>query len=191
MKALISDVVMSMNSIPKLLYKNNVAGVLDEIRDHCGKLVRGRIYGIIAIDQDAKIIAVDADFDRDINYWDLSSIGAALYGVARQGQDFFEADELIWASIIYNNMQLFVRSIGQVTLRRKGLREILIVLLCEKKINIGIIILQMNQFRIKIKTEIERNESIKKTLKMNEEELKTHIRDLKKQLFNSEQATSE
>jgi hypothetical protein len=79
--------------IPKVLYENKITEVLDDIRYQYGKLTRkGYIYGLIAIDQDAKIVAIDSRFDRKLNYWDLSSIGAALYGVARQGQDFFETE---------------------------------------------------------------------------------------------------
>ena len=71
-------------TIPKVLYKNSISTILDEIRSSYGTLTRkGYIYGLIAVDQDAKIIAVDSRFDRSLNYWDLSSIGAALYGVAR------------------------------------------------------------------------------------------------------------
>ena len=172
-------------TIPKVLYQNRITDVLDEIRDNYGKLTRkGYIYGLIAIDQDAKIIAVDSRFDSNLNYWDLSSIGAALYGVARQGQDFFDTESLERATIIYNNMQLFVKSIGDVRLHNKGKREILIVLLMDRTVNIGVIILQMNQFAQKIRKVIEANNKIKNTLKMTEEELKEHIKRLKKEIFS-------
>lgn len=171
-------------NVPKVLYQNKITEVLDEIRDSHGMLTRkGYIYGLIAVDQDAKIIAIDSRFDKKLNYWDLSSIGAALYGVARQGKDFFETDYLDRASIIYNNMQLFVRSIGQVNLQSKGAKEILIVALTDKEVNIGVITLQMNHFSSKIKTEIEASGTIRNTLKMNEKELKEHIKQLKKEVF--------
>jgi len=177
--------------IPKVLYENKITEVLDEVRLNYGKLTRkGYIYGLIAIDQDAKIIAIDSRFDRKLNYWDLSSIGAALYGVSRQGQDFFDTDYLERATIIYNNMQLFVKSIGDVNLEKKGQREILIVLLTDKDVNIGVLILQMKRFAIKIKMEIERSGSIKKTLKMSEKELKSHIKRLKKEIFSNKIAIS-
>ncbi len=163
---------------------NKITGVLDEIRENYGRLTsKGYIYGLIAIDQDAKIIAIDSHFDRKLNYWDLSSIGAALYGVSRQGQDFFDAKYLERASIIYNDLQLFVKSIGQVAIQKKGRREILIVILADKEVNIGVIILQMNRFGLKIKFEIESSGSIKKTLKMTENELKEHIKKLKQEIF--------
>ena len=51
--------------IPKVLYENKVTEVLDELRENYGLLTRkGYIYGLIAIDQDAKIIAIDSRFDH-------------------------------------------------------------------------------------------------------------------------------
>lgn len=172
-------------TIPKVLYKNKIAEVLDEVRQNYGLLTRkGYVYGLLAIDQDAKIIAIDTRFDSKLNYWDLSSIGAALYGVARQGQDFFETNALERATIIYDNMQLIVWSIGEVNLDKKGRREVLIVTLTEKTVNLGVIILQLNRFAPKIKKAIEEDMLIKSTLKMNEKELKDHIKKLKKEIFS-------
>jgi predicted regulator of Ras-like GTPase activity (Roadblock/LC7/MglB family) len=172
--------------IPKALYENEISKVLDEIKYSYGILTRkGFIYGLIAIDQDAKIIAIDSRFDRKLNYWDLSSIGAALFGVARQAQDFFETDSLIRATLIYRDLQLYVKSIGQVILERKGKREILIVLLVDKDVNIGVIILQMNKFGKKIREAIKQNNEIRNKLEMNETELKKHLEEMKKKVFES------
>jgi len=146
---------------------------------------RGYIYGLIAIDQDAKIIAIDSRFDRKLNYWDLSSIGAALYGVARQAQDFFETDSLIRATLIYKDLQLYVKSIGDVILHKKGKREILVVLLVDNMVNIGVLILQMRKFSQKIKEAITRNQTIMTKLQMTERELKEYLRELKKKVFES------
>ena len=179
-----------ITKIPKVLYKNEITKVLDEIRYQHGKLTRkGYIYGLIAIDQDAKIIAIDSRFDRKLNYWDLSSIGAALYGVAKQGQDFFESESLERATIIYNDMRLFVKSIVNVELQKKGKRDILIVLLTDNEVNLGVMILQMSKFAHKIKEEIERSDTMKKTLKMSEQELKEHIKELKKEIFSDKIGT--
>ena len=173
-----------------MLYQNKITEVLDDIRYHYGILTRkGYIYGLIAIDQDAKIIAIDSRFDRKLNYWDLSSIGAALYGVARQGQDFFETESLERATIIYSDMRLFVKSIGNIELQKKGKRDILIVLLTDNNVNLGVMILQMSKFAIKIKEEIERNEHMKHVLKMPEQEIKEHIRELKKEIFKDKIGT--
>lgn len=181
---------MTITHIPKILYENKITEVLDDIRYQYGKLTRrGYIYGLIAIDQDAKIIAIDSRFDRKLNYWDLSSIGAALYGVARQGQDFFETESLERASIIYSDMRLFVRSIGNIELQKKGKRDILIVLLTDSEVNLGVMILQMSKFAQNIKEEIERNEQMKRVLKMPEKDIKEHIKELKKQIFKDKIGT--
>jgi len=174
-----------ITKIPKILYENKITEVLDDIRYNYGMLTRkGYIYGLIAIDQDAKIVAIDSRFDRKLNYWDLSSIGAALYGVAKQGQDFFDSESLERATIIYNDMRLFVKSIGNVQLQKKGKRDILIVLLTDNEVNLGVMILQMSKFAHKIKDEIEKNDTMKQTLRMSEQELKKHIRELKKEIFS-------
>jgi predicted regulator of Ras-like GTPase activity (Roadblock/LC7/MglB family) len=170
--------------VPKVLYENNVAEILSEMRTSYGTLTRaGYVYGLIAVDEDAKIIAVDPMFDADLNYWELSSLGAALYGVARQGQDFFEADYLDRATIIYNNMRLFVKSIADVRIDSSTKREILIILLSNDDVNIGVMVLQMARFADRIKKAIEGSVPIKNTLKMKEDELKDHIKTLKKDLF--------
>ncbi|MBA7516967.1 hypothetical protein ES705_09017 [subsurface metagenome] len=172
--------------VPRALYENEIAVVLDEVRYNYGMLTRrGYIYGLIAIDQDAKIIAIDSRFDRKLNYWDLSSIGAALYGVARQAQDFFETDSLIRATLIYKDLQLYVKSIGDVVLNKKGKREILVVLLVDNEVNIGVLILQMRKFSLKIKEAIVKNQEIMTKLEMTEQELKTYLRELKKKVFQS------
>jgi len=172
--------------VPKALYENEIAVVLDEVRYNYGMLTRrGYIYGLIAIDQDAKIVAIDSRFDRKLNYWDLSSIGAALYGVARQAQDFFETDSLTRATLIYKDLQLYVKSIGDVVLNKKGKREILVVLLVDNEVNIGVLILQMRKFSGKIKEAIVKNQEIMTKLKMSEQELKTHLKELKRKVFQS------
>ncbi len=176
--------------IPKVLYQNKISEILDDIRYQSGKLTRkGYIYGLIAIDQDAKIIAIDSRFDRKLNYWDLSSIGAALYGVARQGQDFFETESLERATIIYSDMRLFVKSIGRVELRKKGKRDILIVLLTDNEVNLGVMILQLSKFAVKIREEIEKDEHAKNVLRMPEKDIKEHIKELKKQIFKDKIGT--
>ena len=172
--------------VPRALYENEIARVLDEVRYNYGMLTRkGYIYGLIAIDQDAKIIAIDSRFDRKLNYWDLSSIGAALYGVARQAQDFFETDSLVRATLIYKDLQLYVKSIGDVILVKKGKREILVILLVDNQVNIGVLILQMRKFSAKIKDAITRSQSVMEKLQMSEQDLKEHLRELKRKVFQT------
>ena len=178
---------MTNNFVPKDLYQNEVTQVLDKMRNDYGMLTRkGFIYGMIAIDQDAKIIAIDSRFDRKLNYWDLSSVGAAMNGVARQARDFFEAEELIRGSIIFKDLQLYVRSVGNVNLPDKGQREILIILLVDSEINIGMIILQMKRYATQIRRAIENSKKTITRLQMTETELKKHLLLLKKRVFQSE-----
>lgn len=172
--------------VPKVLYENEIAEVLDEIRYSYGKLTRkGFIYGLITIDQDAKIIAIDSRFDRKLNYWDLSSIGAALYGVARQAQDFFDTQALIRATLIFKDLQLYVKSVGHVDLPQKGKREILVILLVNNEVNIGVLILQMTKFAEKIRNAIKRSNEVMTKLEMNEAELKKYLKNLKQKVFGS------
>jgi predicted regulator of Ras-like GTPase activity (Roadblock/LC7/MglB family) len=177
---------MTDNFVPKDLYENEVTQVLDKMRHDYGILTRkGFIYGMIAIDQDAKIIAIDSRFDKKLNYWDLSSVGAAMYGVARQAQDFFETDELIRGSIIFKDLQLYVRSVGNVHLPEKGQREILIILLVDSDVNIGVIILQMKKYVDRIREAIENSRKTVSRLQMTEMELKKHLLNLKQRIFQS------
>lgn len=172
--------------VPKVLYDNEISDVLDEIRLSYGKLTRkGFIYGLITIDQDAKIIAIDSRFDRKLNYWDLSSIGAALYGVARQAQDFFETQALIRATLIFKDLQLYVKSVGMIDLPNKGKREILVILLVNSEVNIGVLILQMSKFAEQIRNAIKKSNEILTKLEMNEIELKEYLRTLKEKVFGS------
>ncbi|TXT60881.1 MAG: hypothetical protein BAJALOKI2v1_70033 [Promethearchaeota archaeon] len=173
-----------ITQIPKILYQNEISQILDKIRMNYGIMTRkGYIYGLLATDQDAKIIAVDSRFDKDLNYWDLCSIGAALYGVSKQGRDFFNAEILERAAVIYNNMRLFVHKITTIKVHNAANREILLLLLTDKDVNLGIIFLQMEQFAPLIKEAIEKNEKIRKRLELNEAELKEHIRHLKEEVF--------
>jgi hypothetical protein len=175
-----------ISQIPQVLYKNKIADVLEKIRQNYGLLTRkGYIYGIMAIDQDAKIIAIDPRFDKNLNYWDLSSIGAALHSIARQGQEFFDATDLDRASIIYNNMRLFVKSVLSVKVDGQENREVIIILLSDMDVNIGVAILQMQRYAEELKQEIESSGSITNMMKMNEKELKKHIQELKKEVFGS------
>ena len=82
-------------------------------------------------------------------------------------------------------MQLYVKSIGDVILHKKGKREILVVLLVDNMVNIGVLILQMRKFSNKIKEAITKNQTIMTKLEMSERELKEHLRELKKKVFQS------
>ena len=86
-------------------------------------------------------------------------------------------------------MRLFVKSIGEVNVQEKGKRDILIVLLTDNDVNLGVIFLQLSNFAMKIKKEIEENQLARKTMKMSEKDLKKHIKELKKQIFSDKLGT--
>ncbi|MBD3352103.1 MAG: hypothetical protein GF364_11505 [Candidatus Lokiarchaeota archaeon] len=173
-----------MTFLPKALYRNNIANHLNDIRKGYIRLSgKGVIFGLMCVDQDAKVIAINEFFDKKLNVWDLSALGAAMYGVSKQGMDCFGAENLERSSLIYKNMQFFVRSIGSFKLDQRGKRELLIIVLADRRVNLGLIILQMNKFAKIISNEVQGNQKIKETLKMSEEEMRAHIKQVKNELF--------
>lgn len=173
-----------MSVLPRALYRNNIASKLDAIRKHYVKLSgRGIIHGLMCVDQDAKVIAVDQFFDKNLNVWDLSALGAAMFGVSKQGMECFGADNLERSAMVYGNMQFFVKSIGNFELDNRGSRELLILVLSDRKVNLGLMILQMQRYGKVIKDEVKANQEIKSTLKLSETEMRAHIKEIKKQLF--------
>ncbi|MBA7570174.1 hypothetical protein ES708_11921 [subsurface metagenome] len=61
----------------------------------------------------------------------------------------------------------------------------MVVLLVDNEVNIGVLILQMRKFSLKIKEAIVKNQEIMTKLEMTEQELKTYLRELKKKVFQS------
>lgn len=168
--------------LPASLFENAISELLDQIREQYARLTRkGMIRGIIAVDQDAKVLAVDEYFEMSgLNYWELGSLAAALYGVARQGQLFFrEADTLDRSSMIYNNMQFFVQSIGEVTSRHGKTRELLLAVLADKDVSIGLIVGQMRRMAREILKVVEADEMANQRIEMSEREIREHILQLK------------
>ncbi|MCK4380428.1 MAG: hypothetical protein KAW51_04760, partial [Candidatus Lokiarchaeota archaeon] len=78
---------------------------------------------------------------------------------------------------------------GSVELRKKGKRDILIVLLTDNEVNLGVMILQLSKFAVKIREEIEKDEHAKNVLRMPEKDIKEHIKELKKQIFKDKIGT--
>ena len=166
--------------IPPVLFKNKITELLDGIRTGYGKISRkGVIYGILVLDEDAKVIAVDSRFDSKANFWDLASIGGALFGISRQAIDFFVANHLIQSMIILDTAQILVRSIGVINLENRK-RHILVAVLTERHdVNIGAILAVLDRFSGRIRSKIEENKSIKATMKMSEQDLKKSLTKLR------------
>ncbi|GAB4327231.1 MAG: hypothetical protein Kow0069_34010 [Promethearchaeota archaeon] len=171
--------------LPDSLFDNAISSLLDEVRDDYARLTRsGLIRGIIAVDQDAKVLAVDEYFEMSgLNYWELGSLAAALHGVARQGRAFFpDAGNLERGSMIYNNCQFFVQAIGTVTPPNGPPRELLLAVLADKGVNVGLIVGQMRRKAAKILATVESSDAAVQCLEMNEREIREHILQLKRTL---------
>jgi predicted regulator of Ras-like GTPase activity (Roadblock/LC7/MglB family) len=174
-----------MQEIPTQLRGNDLSKILDGIRKRYHTLSRdGRLDGLVIADQDAKVLAVNSFFDQQLNYWDVGAIGAALYGISRQGRDFFRAEKLERASLIYGNVQFFVHRIGAVDLPDGKQRELIAILLGNGKLNIGLVIMFMRKYVKQILEQVEQSEESKQNMLMSESEFQKHLVTLKKELFN-------
>ena len=174
-----------MATIPDSIRNNELTKILDEFRTNFCRLSRhSQLHGVVIADQDAKVLAVNSFFDKDINYWDIGAIGAALYGVSKQGKDFFNAEDLERASLIYKNTQFFVHSIGDITLTSGKTRELILILIGDKQMNIGLAVMQMRNFAPKIKQQVEDDQRSQETMQMSETEFMKHITQLKEELFS-------
>ena len=176
--------------LPEAIYDNKIARHLNSIRtDYMNLSGRGDIKGILCSDQDAKVISIDRFFDKRLNVWDLSALGAALHGISKQGISFFNADKMQRATLIYGDTQFIVRSIGNFEIEYNTPRELLIIILADRKVNIGLIILQLNKYAKIIRKDVQLNSKIKDTLKMSEEQMRMHIKQIKNQLFREIEST--
>jgi predicted regulator of Ras-like GTPase activity (Roadblock/LC7/MglB family) len=176
---------MGMQAIPDALRANHLAAILDDIRTKYYSLVRaGQMHGLMIADQDAKVLAVNSFFDQNLSYWDIAALGAALYGVSKQGRDFFKAQDLDKAAMFYKNAQFFVNYINSVQIDETHTRELILIVLGDRAINIGMIFSMMKQFAEKIKAAVEQDHNLNATMKMSEDEFMKQIHSLKKELFS-------
>jgi len=63
------------------------------------------------------------------------------------------------------------------------------ILLTDKDVNLGVMILQMSKFAVHIREEIQKDEQTKRVLRMPEQEIKEHIKELKKEIFKDKIGT--
>lgn len=180
-----------MKLIPDQIRGNELTKILDEVQRAYAQLSRiGRINGLVIADQDAKVLATNTHFDTRINYWDIGAIGAALFGVAKQGRDFFKAEDLERAIMLYKNTQLFVQTIGNIHLKGNRLRELILIVLADKQINIGLMNLQMQKFSKQIKEQVEQDQQSQEIMVKSEQEMVKHLNDLKKDLLSQAKTPS-
>jgi len=173
--------------LPVKIYKNEISEYLNKIRSEYIMLSgRGYIEGIMCLDQDAKIMAVDNFFKDNLNAWDLAALAAAQFGISQQARNCFDAQELEHSVIIFKDKQFFIRAIGELDLDGKGRRHLILGVLADKNVNIGLIILQMKKYAQIINEKIKLNNELKAQLKMNETEMKEYIKSIKSNLFKTQ-----
>lgn len=173
-----------MSSLPDSIRTNPLAHLLDDLRRKYAQLSRvGKIYGLIVADQDAKVLAANTFFHHKLNYWDVGAIGAALYGVGKQARDFFQADNLDRGSLIFGDLLFFTHNIGTLQLKEKQSRELILICIGERSINLGLIIMLMQKFAPKLMRQVESDNQARKAMQMTEAEFTGHLAELKKQLL--------
>ncbi len=170
--------------VPDVIRNNDLSRILDTFRERYGRLSRvGRLNGLLIVDQDAKVLAVNNFFDTHLNYWDIGAIGAALYGVSKQGRDFLSAGDLDRATMIYDSKQFFVQNIGDIQLANGRTRELILIALGDIKMNIGLVVMQMRKLAPKILAQVKSDAHMQEVMQMSEKELCRHLETIRKEMF--------
>lgn len=171
--------------VPDQIRGNPLSELLaDFIREYHQLSRTGQIYGLMIVDQDAKVLAVNPFFDNHLNYWDVGAIGSALYGVSKQGKDFFGSETLERASIIFDDKQFFTRFIDKITLKNNQTRELIMIMIGDRQLNIGLAVLKMKKYAPLIKQQLLNDTNAQETMKMAESQFYMQINEIKKELFN-------
>ncbi len=171
-------------SIPDKIRGNSLSKILDQFLVRYRQLVqKGKVYGLALVDQDAKVLAVNSFFYKELNYWDIGAIGAALHGIGKQGRDFFHAQAIQRVSMIFEDKQFFVHMIGQVNTETSQVRELILIVI-GSQLNIGLIIMMMQKNAQKIKEHVRNDQTSQITMKMSEQEFQRHISALKREMFS-------
>lgn len=144
---------------------------------------RGHIFGLALVDQDAKVLAVNSFFDNQHNFWNIGAIGAALHGVGKQGRDFFHAQKINRATLIFDDKQFFVHMIGEIHTQSNQHKELLLISI-GANLNIGLILMMMERNAQKIKELVLQDQQSQQTMKMSEDEFQRHIYSIKKEMFH-------
>lgn len=170
--------------VPDAIRHNELSQILDTFREKYGRLSRvGRLNGLLIVDQDAKVLAVNQFFDTNLNYWDIGAIGAALYGVSKQGRDFLSARNLNRATMIYDSKQFFVQNIGDIQLSDGRTRELILIALGNAKMNIGLVVMQMQRLAPKILAQVQSDAQMHEVMQMSEKELCRHLETIRKEMI--------
>lgn len=180
-----------ITQVPDVIRNNKLSTLLDTFRERYGRLSRvGRLNGLLIVDQDAKVLAVNQFFDTNLNYWDIGAIGAALYGVSKQGRDFLSAGDLDRATMIYQSKQFFVQNIGNIQLADGRTRELVLIALGDTKMNIGLVVMQMRKLAPKILAQVQSNVQMQDVMQMSEKELCRHLETIRKEMISFDTSSS-
>ncbi|MFX0098295.1 MAG: roadblock/LC7 domain-containing protein [Candidatus Hodarchaeota archaeon] len=169
-----------MQLFSKDLNHDTVTPLLDQIaKDYARLTGRGGMRGILLVDQDAKVIAKNSMFQFK-RPWDMGAIGAALYGVAGQSQRYFNCSSMERVSIIFGDMQLFIHNIGKVEMdENETQRDLLLVILADKSVKVGLVIVQMKRFAQAIIDAIKESQNTIDMLHLPERQIKEYLLGLK------------
>jgi len=92
---------------------NRISDTLDSLVESYKRMLgRGDIEGLLLVDSDGKALA-KSRFFRVKNAWNAAALGAALAGLAKQGENHLGAEEFQNAMIIYDSKQFYVCRIGK------------------------------------------------------------------------------
>jgi predicted regulator of Ras-like GTPase activity (Roadblock/LC7/MglB family) len=146
---------------------NRVSDTLDSLLESYKRMLgRGDIEGLLLVDSDGKALA-KSRFFRVKNAWNAGALGAALAGIAKQGENHLGADEFQNAMIMYNSKQFYVCKIGDLNENK----SLLLLIFANERANIGFIRAKMNQYVKQIEEDIKNTESIRKTIEISEEQI--------------------
>lgn len=146
---------------------NRISDTLDSLVESYKRMLgRGDIEGLLLVDSDGKALA-KSRFFRVKNAWNAAALGAALAGLAKQGENHLGAEEFQNAMIIYDSKQFYVCRIGKLD----GDRSLLLLVLANERANIGFIRAKLNQYVKRIEEDIEKNGTVKKIIEISEEQI--------------------
>ncbi|WP_445869197.1 hypothetical protein [Candidatus Jordarchaeum sp.] len=146
---------------------NKVSDTLDSLLESYRRMLgRGDIEGLLLVDSDGKALA-KSRFFRVKNAWNAGALGAALAGIAKQGENHLAADEFQNAMIMYNSKQFYVCKIADLN----ESKSLLLLILANERANIGFIRAKMNQYVKRIEDDIKNSESITKIIDIGEEQI--------------------
>ena len=153
---------------------NRVSDALDSLLESYRRtLGRGDIDGLLLVDSDGKALA-KSRFFRVKNAWNVGALGAALAGIARQGENHMGADEFQNAMIMYRSKQFYVCKVGDLN----GDKSLLLLILANGRANIGFIRAKMKQYAKRIEEEIRNCEPVRRTIEISEEQIEDVLHSL-------------